>query len=478
MRVVRIAAHDAFDLGRIAVEPADDEHVGLAIRDAQIAGSVEDADVAGVQPAVAVDGLRGVVRVLEVAEHDVVAAHDDLAWLADGHGAVIVVHATQLDAGYRLAAGAHHELGAVAGAGHGHRAAGFRQTVARDHRGDAELAAHTLDHGGRHHARPRGRNAKRAQARAVRRRRGEQRLEERRRPGQESDLLGGHQLIERLHVHLCHRVDGGATNEGREPSRLVARAVKERIDDGEAIVLAKAHAIRPCAIHRQVLAMRGHHALRVPGGPRGEHDVGDLLAGQLLEGLCGRGSAGLSALEKAIPLTGAGGRGQPQAMFEMRQLDAFEQRRIGRAEKDVRQHQDACPAPVQDVCDFAGLEARIEGHDAAAGRLHAERGHDRFRLVRSPDGDAVALADTHGAEGRRGLQHLLLQLAIADAPRAVDDRRLVAMPPCRVQHAVRDAARQGRALVHGAVLFDSRVVRIQRRSPPSWPSRWARFRKT
>src|SRR5207248_393288 len=44
------------DLGRIGVEAAHDEHVPLAVGDAEVAALVHDADVAGVQPALAIDG--------------------------------------------------------------------------------------------------------------------------------------------------------------------------------------------------------------------------------------------------------------------------------------------------------------------------------------------------------------------------------------------------------------------------------------
>ena len=73
------------DLGRVGVEPADDEHVLDAADDAEVAVGVEHAEVAGVQVAVGVERGRGGVGVVEVAAHHGLAAHAHLARLADGH---------------------------------------------------------------------------------------------------------------------------------------------------------------------------------------------------------------------------------------------------------------------------------------------------------------------------------------------------------------------------------------------------------
>ena len=58
--------HEALDLGRIAVEAADDVHVLDAVGDPQVAALVHHGDVAGVEPAVGVDGLGGLLGVVEV----------------------------------------------------------------------------------------------------------------------------------------------------------------------------------------------------------------------------------------------------------------------------------------------------------------------------------------------------------------------------------------------------------------------------
>ena len=67
------------DLGGVDVEAAGDVHVLEPVGDPQVARLVEHADVAGVQPAVRVDRLGGRRGVVEVAEHHVVAADQQLA---------------------------------------------------------------------------------------------------------------------------------------------------------------------------------------------------------------------------------------------------------------------------------------------------------------------------------------------------------------------------------------------------------------
>ena len=97
----RMRVENPLDLGWIGVEPTDEEHVFLAVRDGKTSVLVEPADVAGVQPAVGVDGLRGGRRILEVALHDVVTPQQHLPVLARLQGAARVVGQAQLRTGGR-----------------------------------------------------------------------------------------------------------------------------------------------------------------------------------------------------------------------------------------------------------------------------------------------------------------------------------------------------------------------------------------
>ncbi|MCY1451869.1 hypothetical protein D9M71_687580 [compost metagenome] len=84
----RVRQQCGFDLCRVAVEAADDEHVLEAVGNGQVALRVQAPDVTRVQPALGVDGLGGGSWVLEIPLHDVEAAQADFPGLALGQGAV------------------------------------------------------------------------------------------------------------------------------------------------------------------------------------------------------------------------------------------------------------------------------------------------------------------------------------------------------------------------------------------------------
>jgi hypothetical protein len=74
------------DLARVDVLAASDDHLCESALDPAVAPVVHAAEVAGVQPALRVDGPRGGFRVVEVSGRDVVSAGADLAGLAQRRG--------------------------------------------------------------------------------------------------------------------------------------------------------------------------------------------------------------------------------------------------------------------------------------------------------------------------------------------------------------------------------------------------------
>src|SRR5690242_8496039 len=84
VRDVGVEAEELFYLGGVGVEAADDEHVLDAVGDAEVAGRVQDAHVAGAQPAVRGEDAGGLLGVLEVAPHHVESAHQHLTRGARG----------------------------------------------------------------------------------------------------------------------------------------------------------------------------------------------------------------------------------------------------------------------------------------------------------------------------------------------------------------------------------------------------------
>ncbi len=92
--------HHLFDLIGIDVEAGDQDHVFLAIDDTQEAEFIHGADIAGRQPAVTHDLIRRLWP-LPVAPHHLRAAYLQLARLAQGYLATIIIHQPDLGRGHR-----------------------------------------------------------------------------------------------------------------------------------------------------------------------------------------------------------------------------------------------------------------------------------------------------------------------------------------------------------------------------------------
>ena len=115
----RVAHEDLLDLDRVDVLAAGDDHVLLAVDERDVAVVVDLAEVAGVEPAAA-ERVGRRRRQHPVAGEDVLAAHEQLADLADGDVAVVVVDEAGLDVQQRAADRAELLLDVV-GVEHGHR---------------------------------------------------------------------------------------------------------------------------------------------------------------------------------------------------------------------------------------------------------------------------------------------------------------------------------------------------------------------
>src|SRR5208282_4285839 len=98
----------------------------------EVAARVHHPDVAGVEPALGVDRLRRLLRIVEVAAHHVVPADEHLARLAAGQLPSFRIGDADLDAGDGAAGGAGDGLRVVVEVAHGGDAGGLGEAVARD----------------------------------------------------------------------------------------------------------------------------------------------------------------------------------------------------------------------------------------------------------------------------------------------------------------------------------------------------------
>ena len=139
--------HHIFHFIGIDIEAADQNHVFLAVHDADVAFFVHHADVARFEIAVGGHGQRGFIGALPVAGHDLRAFDGDFAALALGHFAALVIEQAHVGIGQGQADGA-----AVFAQGDGVTAGnrrGFRQAVALAN-GRARALKPLLGHGALH----------------------------------------------------------------------------------------------------------------------------------------------------------------------------------------------------------------------------------------------------------------------------------------------------------------------------------------
>src|SRR5262249_18087895 len=135
----RVLVEHVLDLRRVGVEPADDKHVFGAVGDSDVPAIVHHADVAGVQPSVAVHRLPGPFGIVDEPLHDVVAAHHDLAGLAARDLGPFVVDDEHFDAGDRATIGERDRLFVVVVMTHRRDAGRLGEAVALHYRLEPEL---------------------------------------------------------------------------------------------------------------------------------------------------------------------------------------------------------------------------------------------------------------------------------------------------------------------------------------------------
>src|SRR6516164_1855057 len=138
----RAGIEKLFDLARIDILSAADNHVFNATGDPAVAVLVHDSEVSAVQPAIQVEDAAGGVRVLVVALHHHVAARTQLSWHPYRNGtSSLCVCNLDLGVGQGLPHRAHSQLDGVFGGRLGNNGGTLSEAVSDRHL----VAVHLFD---------------------------------------------------------------------------------------------------------------------------------------------------------------------------------------------------------------------------------------------------------------------------------------------------------------------------------------------
>ena len=270
-----VAVQEFFNLARVDVLAATDHHVLDAADDVHVALGVHGGQVAGVHPAVGVNGLMGFGRVFPIAMHHRIALGAELATLTAGHdGAGFGVHDLDLQVRLHLAYSRYALVQRRVGAALAAHGAGFGHAVSDGDLAQVHLLHHTLHHlgGARrpgHDAGAQGAEVELGKARVV----------------QLGNEHGGHavQAGAALVLHrLQHRQrvkpiigvhDGSAVRQAGQVAQHHAKAVVQRHGNAQPVFGRELHALANEEAVVQDVAVRERGALGEARGAAGELDV-------------------------------------------------------------------------------------------------------------------------------------------------------------------------------------------------------------
>src|ERR1019366_4615165 len=393
---------------------AGDDDVLHAVAHFDVAIGVDDGEVAGVEPA-ALKGVRSGFGIVVIAEHDVVAAHEDFAHaLAIGGDIVhVVVGDPEVHAGDQVGhALAGFELGAL-GRGQfvpgglpgadGVRAVGFGEAVEVREFGAGFLGG--ADDGGR-----RGRAGNRdaqwaAELHAVGGAILGQGTDDHGRAAEVGDAFGFDEAHGFARVGLAQAdvtAAGGGDGPGETPAVAVEQGERPEVDAalGQLVLGDFADGVGPGA------AVGEHDAFGEAGGAGGVVD-GD--AGVFV----GDGDWGGERL--------AGGSACP-TQETLVVVDYVRNRGIGNQGLELRVHQEGFgTAMVKDPLQFGGGETGVEHHQDGADPHGGEVALERQGAVGSEDGDAIAGLHAESEQGGRLTIHASAEFGVGEAAVALDD---------------------------------------------------------
>ena len=252
-----------------------------------------------------------------------------------------------------------------------------------------------------------------------------------------------------------------AADRGHAPSRAppVAMEHRERPQvDGVGPVLGVEHL--PEAV--QIGAPVGvHHALGLPGGPRGvvDRDRGQLVLDRPVQRLVG------SALEQVL-VAGALGRFRNARLGSgvgdgddlPDRLELVLHRGDDRAQLRV-DHQQLGARVLADVAHLLTCQARVDGHQHRSRQRNREVRDQQLGDVRAQVGHAIAGLDPRRLQRAGETRGFAGELAIGHAAITVDDRHLVGV---HLGRALQEPQRRQRRVRHGGHEDSSRTLERRR----------------
>ena len=321
-----MSVEELFDLTRVDVLTATNDHVLDAPGDLAVTMVVHDGQVAGVQPVFTVYGTGGFVRHLVVPPHDVVATGAEFTLLAGGKGfAGFDVYDLDLHIRQRTADGGDAQFDGVIGTGLGDNGGGFGLAVGDGYFRGVHLGIyffHDFDGavGAGHDAGAQGGQVEGAEFRVLKF------SDEHGRDAVDSGaFLFFYSLENFQRVEYFHRYHGGAVGDAGHDGKDAAEAVEEGNRDAEPVFFAELHAFADVEAVVDDVAVGQHDPFGEAGGAGGVLHIDGFVT---VEGRFDGGQFGvrhpLPQFDDAVEVEHPGG-----GFFRADEDDVLEERQFG-----------------------------------------------------------------------------------------------------------------------------------------------------
>ncbi len=403
---------------------------------------VAHREVAGPEPAVGREGLRGLLGLLVVAPRHQPPAQPELAFPARGLiPPALRIHHARLDAVGGPDAGARAALeGLVEIVDQRHRV-DLRHAVGLERQADAEPLHHRLEEA--LHAPAGGREAAGAQARAIAPRQVrvlEHRDRHRIDAVPHGHALGFHEAERHRGFERLHQDQGRAVAERGEGDTEAAPGTRQRQGVENAIVRGQAHDLAAPPAVGQAVVMTDDRAFRERRRARGVEDRERIVGAH---GLRGAGKRGRPL--GRVPVVDHVAQAQASRVGILRVHDhAAEERKVvrqelaghglGEAREDLGErlqvvHRSRVVGAderrrvrlAQDVAQLVGLVARVERHHHRADHRAPVLDEEPLGPRGQPEGDFVVLLDAQGQQAAGHALRLAQEPRVGDAPIRRDD---------------------------------------------------------